>query len=54
MEKVKIMCNGECLYINGEFVVDCCESLEYTFSAIARALGVDYETVEFNEEECED
>lgn len=39
----KVKCNGESLYIDGQFVVDCCESLEYTFERIARALGADYE-----------
>ena len=46
MKKVKVFCNGESLYINGEYVVDCCESLDYTFSCIARALNIPYEYVE--------
>ena len=43
MDKVRVKGNGESLYINGEYVVQCCESLEYTFEKIARALGIDYE-----------
>ncbi|MEG2786412.1 MAG: hypothetical protein RR942_01235 [Romboutsia sp.] len=41
--KHKVYCNGESLYIDGEYVVDCCESLEYTFEKIASALDADYE-----------
>ncbi len=48
--KNKIYCDGEVLYINDEYVVDCCESLQYTFERIASALDVDYEYVEMEED----
>lgn len=49
--KHKVYCNGEILYIDGEFVVDGCESLECTFECIASALGIDYEYTDELEEE---
>ena len=42
-ERIKVRFNGECLYINGRYVVDCNESLDYTFECIAGALGIEYE-----------
>lgn len=39
----KVYCDGESVYVDGEFVVDCCESLDCTFEAIASALDADYE-----------
>jgi hypothetical protein len=50
---MEFKCNGEILEVkneNGEweFVVDCCESLQYTFECIANALGVDYTLVKEN------
>lgn len=52
-ESSKIMkqfrCNGEMLEVSDdgglswEYVVDCCESLSYTFEKIANALDADYE-----------
>lgn len=43
MAGVKVSSNGETLYINGKYVVGCCESLEYTFERIANELEIDFE-----------
>ena len=45
-EKVKVYCDGECLYINGNYVTDCCNSLGMITESILCSLGIDFDYVD--------
>ena len=46
MEKVKVYCDGEDLYIDGNYVTDYYNSLGMITESILRSLGIDFDYVD--------
>lgn len=47
--KHKVYCDEKSLYVDGQYISDCCGNLKSIFEMLAFVLGADYEYVELEE-----